>query len=116
MESAVVLEAKPKGNSNTTFEKTVFVDKQAAKRAEATRGFETSMEKAVVEVTKVCSAVRALAKQQEEQTLEYEYEQASAATKSLMQLKKEAADRKALLARSEQEARMLTPWGSKRPE
>eukprot|EP00937_MAST-01D_sp_MAST-1D-sp2_P001492 g1492.t1 len=112
MGTAQLLEVKTqtKGHSNQTFEKAQFVENQAAKRAEATRAFEAAMEKTAVTVTRVCSAVRQLAKRQEAESLEFEFEQAGAATKSLMQLKEEAQQQRALIARSESEARRLTDF------
>jgi dynein heavy chain len=109
MESTQVIEVA-NGRDNSSIEVATFVELQAGKRAEATKEFETAMEAMAATVTRVCSAVRNLARQQAvHETLEYEYENGgNTHNKSIVALKQEAAERRALVARSESEARLLT--------
>jgi dynein heavy chain len=89
-----------------------FVEHQTSKRAEATKKFELAMDKMQGTVQRVCTDVRNLAKKKDAYSglSMYELNTVNEKTKSMQQIKKEEQDSKALVKRSENEARMLVDF------
>ncbi|OQS02753.1 dynein heavy chain, partial [Thraustotheca clavata] len=91
-----------------TYEASAFVDYQATKRAEASKQFETCVEKLQVIAQKVCSDVNNLAKQANQNDDLSDLASVHAdKTKSIVAAKNEQQERRKLLIRAAEEAAML---------
>jgi dynein heavy chain len=108
MEQVVLIDSQ----GQKTYAISHFVEHQTTKRAEATKKFEAAMDKMQGTVQRVCTDVRNLAKKKDAYSglSMYELNSVNEKTKSMQQIKKEEQDSKALVKRSENEARMLVDF------
>jgi dynein heavy chain len=112
MDEVALLDVQGQKNGNAAFESGAFIDLQASKRTQATKEFEASMDKMQATVQRVCTDVRNLARTKDAYgSLDaYDMNSVNEKAKSMQQMKQEEADRRGLIQRSENEARMLVDF------
>ena len=96
------------------YESAQFVEHQTTKRALAAKELEQAMDKMQIIVQEVCKSVKNLASTKDAFSAlgnwDYESKAGGDKAKSMQQMKQEDMDRKALVQRSENEARMLVDF------